>query len=243
MWEYRRQIPEDLVDYIPATTTNRALAIHGNSILYTSNDDYMVALDAQDGSLQWQTRILDYRVNPAQQSSGPIVIQGKAVSGRGCMPVGGPETCVITAHDVQDGSESWRLNTIQRPGEGDVDTWGGMPWEDRWHVVDHWDLDHPFERLLVDTRLAPDPAQVSWINPAIETGREYRVMTGIPGKTGVVYTLDRESGEFLWARPTVHQTVVADIDGTSLSLVTTGGGLVFGGDINGMFRALDQHRG
>ena len=25
------------------------------------------------------------------------------------------------------------------------------------HVVDHWDLDHPFERLLVDTAVAPDP--------------------------------------------------------------------------------------
>jgi alcohol dehydrogenase (cytochrome c) len=41
------------------------------------------------------------------------------------------------------------------------------------------------------------------------------VLTGIPGKTGVVYTLDRETGEFLWARPTVHQTVVAGIDGAT----------------------------
>ena len=31
-----------------------------------------------------------------------------------------------------------------------------------------------------------------------------RSITGIPGKTGIVYTLDRETGEFLWARPTVH---------------------------------------
>jgi alcohol dehydrogenase (cytochrome c) len=41
------------------------------------------------------------------------------------------------------------------------------------------------------------------------------VITGIPGKTGIVYTLDRETGEFLWARPTVTQTVVADIDGAT----------------------------
>src|SRR5690606_26495589 len=57
--------------------------------------------------------------------------------------------------------------------------------------------------------------EVPWINPAIEPGREYKVLTGIPGKTGVVYTLDRESGAFLWARPTVRQTVLASIDGTS----------------------------
>ena len=40
-------------------------------------------------------------------------------------------------------------------------------------------------------------------------------MTGIPGKTGIVYTLDRETGEFLWARPTVMQNVVKNIDGAT----------------------------
>ena len=83
------------------------------------------------------------------------------------------------------------------------------------HLVDHWDLDHPFERLLVDTVVAPDPAEVDWINPNIAPGESRRVVTGIPGKTGVVYTLDRETGEFLWARPTVAQTVVDDIDGAT----------------------------
>ena len=41
------------------------------------------------------------------------------------------------------------------------------------------------------------------------------MITGIPGKTGIVYTLDRQTGEFLWARPTVRQNVVAKIDGAT----------------------------
>ena len=41
------------------------------------------------------------------------------------------------------------------------------------------------------------------------------MVTGVPGKTGVVYTLDRETGEFLWATPTVSQNVINDIDGAS----------------------------
>ena len=40
-------------------------------------------------------------------------------------------------------------------------------------------------------------------------------MTGIPGTTGVVYALDRETGEFLWATPTVAQNVVSHIDGVT----------------------------
>ncbi len=275
LWEYRRKMPEDIGDYIPATETKRAIAIYNDKIVYTTNDDYIVGLDINTGNVAYETQIFDYHVNPAQQSNGPIVINGKAISGRGCMPAGGPDTCVITAHDANTGKELWRLNTIQRPGEGGEDTWGGIPWEKRWHVgawmmpsydpelnliymgtsvtapspkfllagneltylyhnstlaispddghivwhyqhlVDHWDLDHPFERLLVDTVVAPDPAQVAWINPDIEAGKVYKVITGVPGKTGLIYTLDRETGEFLWARPTVFQNVVETIDGST----------------------------
>jgi alcohol dehydrogenase (cytochrome c) len=81
------------------------------------------------------------------------------------------------------------------------------------HIVDHWDLDHPFERLLVDTAVAPDPKAVAWINPRLRSGERRKVVTGIPGKTGVVYTLDARTGEFLWARPTVEQNVLLGIDG------------------------------
>ncbi len=40
-------------------------------------------------------------------------------------------------------------------------------------------------------------------------------MTGIPGKTGVVDTLHRETGEFLWPNPTIAQNVITHIDGTT----------------------------
>ena len=83
------------------------------------------------------------------------------------------------------------------------------------HLIDHWDLDHPFERLLVDTAVAPKASEVAWINPRIRPGERRKVVTGIPGKTGIVYTLDRETGEFLWARPTIFQNVVSTIDGAT----------------------------
>src|SRR5690606_20023795 len=81
------------------------------------------------------------------------------------------------------------------------------------HLIDHWDMDHPFERILVDTAVTPAADEVAWISPAIRPGEVRKVITGIPGKTGIVYTLDRRTGEFLWARPTVHQTIVESIDG------------------------------
>ena len=276
-WEYRRDRPDDLDEYMLASLTdiNRNLAIHGTRIIDTSGDDYVFALDAATGDLVWETEILDYRVNPANQSSGPIIADGKVVSGRGCTPRGGPNACVIVAHDAETGEELWRRRTIPAPGEPGDETWGGVPFEERRHVGawmvpsydpdlnlvyigtsvtspapkfmiggvgnkhlyhnstlaldadtgeiawyyqhlnDSWDLDHPFERLLVDTAVRPDPSTVAWINPRLQPGEERRVMTGIPGKTGIVYTLDRATGEFLWATPTVAQNVVSSIDGAT----------------------------
>ena len=277
LWEYRRDRPDDLAEYLIASLidTNRNLAIHGGLIIDTTTDDHVIALDATTGRLVWETEILDYKKNPANQTSGPIVANGKVISGRSCTPRGGPNACVITAHDATTGAELWRRRLIPGPGEPGGESWGGVPFEYRKHVGawmvpsydpalnlvyvgtsvtspapkfliggidnkhlyhnstlaldadtgeivwyyqhlnDHWDLDHPFERLLVDTVVAPDPARVSWINPRLRPGEARQVMTGIPGKTGVVYTLDRATGEFLWATPTVAQNVISHIDGAT----------------------------
>ena len=277
IWEHRRDRPDDLGDYMIGTLidTNRNIAIHGELIIDTSMDDHIFALNAETGAEVWDTEILDYRVNPANQTSGPIVAGGRVFSGRSCDPRGGPNACVITAHDAATGEELWRRRLIPAPGEPGDETWGDVPFEQRTHVGswmapsydpelnlvyvgtsvtspapkymlggtdkkhlyhnstlalhgdtgeivwyyqhmnDHWDLDHPFERLLVDTAVRPDPSAVSWINPRIQPGEERRVVTGIPGKTGIVYTLDRETGEFLWATPTIVQNVVAGIDGAT----------------------------
>ena len=53
------------------------------------------------------------------------------------------------------------------------------------------------------------------------------MITGIPGKTGVMYTLDRETGEPLWASPTITQNVITHIDGAT-GAVTENAEVTFG---------------
>ena len=287
VWEYQRPIPDDINEYMGGlTSVNRNIAIYGNTIIDTANDDYIFALNTETGTLAWETQIFDYTKNPARHSAGPIVANGKVISGRSCRPMRGPDACAIIAHDARTGEELWRRHLIPKPGEPGDETWGDVPYEERAHVGswmvpsydadlnlvyvgtsvtspapkfmlggadkthlyhnstlaldgetgeivwyyqhlnDSWDLDHPFERLLVDTAVVPNTTAVSWINPNLRTGEVRKVVTGIPGKTGVVYTLDRQTGEFLWATPTVTQNVINNIDGAT-GEVSVNGELVF----------------
>jgi len=265
LWDYQREGSRG--------GTNRTVAIWGDLIINGGVDNTIYALDFETGTLVWETPVLDDPMAPARASGGPIIADGRVITGRQCQPQATHEACIVTAHDAATGEELWRTRMIPRPGEPGDETWGDVPLEERWHVgtwmipsydpelrlvyigtsvtipapkfllggidlehlyhnstlaldvetgeivwyfqhvIDHWDLDHPFERILVDTAVAPDPASVDWINPDLEPGEERKVITGIPGKTGLVYTLDRETGEFLWARPTVMQNVIETIDG------------------------------
>ena len=89
---------------------------------------------------------------------------------------------------------------------------GELVWYFQHLPRDNWDLDHVFERLIVETEVSPDPAEVPWINPDLVPGETRKVITGIPGKTGLVWTLDAATGEFLWARPTVYQNIMTGLD-------------------------------
>ncbi len=93
----------------------------------------------------------------------------------------------------------------------DPDT-GEMIWYFQHLPRDNWDLDHVFERMIVETEVSPNPTEVPWINPAVRAGETRKVVTGIPGKTGLIWTLDAETGEFLWARPTIYQNIMTGLE-------------------------------
>ncbi len=303
LWAHRRNLPDDVYDHVGGNSrNNRNIAIYDRFIINTSDDSYAFALDATTGEIAWETQIFDYQTQPVGHSSGPIIADGKAISGRSCRPRGGPESCVILAHDALTGAELWRRRTIPAPGEPGDETWGNVPYENRVHVGtwipgsydpelrlfyqgtsvtspapkfllggventhlyhnstlaldidtgeirwwyqhlnDHWDLDHPFERILVDTAVAPDPESVQWINPRLRPGETRKVITGIPGKTGLVYTLDRETGEFLWATPTVAQNVISHIDGAT-GAVTENSEVIFSAEGQEVLACPNMHGG
>lgn len=128
LWRYRHE--GDAV-----TSHKFGIALHENKVLVPTSDLHMVALDAQSGKVIWDHAIESdetlftgnfggYALRGAPTVAGGQVIQGVAAS---FVPGGG----FIIAIDLETGSETWRFNTLARPGEPGGNTWNDIPLEQR----------------------------------------------------------------------------------------------------------------
>ena len=181
----------------------------------------ITAHDPATGAELWRTRLIPAPGEPGDETWGDVPYEERVHVGAWMVPSYDPALDMIymgtsvtapAPKFMLGGARNKHLyhnSTLALSGDT-----GEIVWYYQ-HLIDHWDLDHPYERYLVDTAVAPDPAWVSWINPRLRPGEERKVVTGIPGKTGIVYTLDRETGEFLWANPTISQNVINSIDGAT----------------------------
>ncbi len=91
---------------------------------------------------------------------------------------------------------------------------GKLKWYYQHLPGDDWDLDYTNERTLIRTRINPNPAFAKWVNPKAAGGRQ-RDVSVMLGEGGGVFSLDRETGEFLWATPWPYDTpnfLISSID-------------------------------
>ena len=103
----------------------RNLAISDEALLVATTDARLVALDARDGHMVWETTLED-RAKGFANSGGPIVAKGRAIQGLGGCDRFGPDRCFISAHDVKTGRLLWKFNTVAHAGEPGGDTWGEL---------------------------------------------------------------------------------------------------------------------
>jgi alcohol dehydrogenase (cytochrome c) len=77
---------------------------------------------------------------------------------------------------------------------------GKLAWYYQHLPGDDWDSDHIHERMLLHTKVSPDPRFIKWINPAIPRGEEHNIVLDV-AEAGDIFALDQATGEFLWAAP------------------------------------------
>ena len=99
----------------------RSIAIAEDKIFLPTSDAHMVALDARNGKILWDTPASE---KPRDNTSGTIVIGDKVIMGlTGCARFDG-EGCYISAYDIHTGKQAWRFYTVPREGQPGSDTLG-----------------------------------------------------------------------------------------------------------------------
>jgi alcohol dehydrogenase (cytochrome c) len=81
----------------------------------------------------------------------------------------------------------------------DIET-GRLRWYFQHLPGDDWDQDYTNERILLRTRINPNPQAVKWIGADVPRN-ELRDVSVSVGEGGGLFVLDRSSGKFLWAMP------------------------------------------
>ncbi len=128
LWEYKRKVKANEA----STARTKNLAIYDDVVLYAAPDGYMVGLDARTGEQRWQTS-----TGPGNNTSGPLVVDGKVISGRACSKT--RDTCFIAAQDAVTGKDAWKFYTVPAPGEPGSESWGTTPFLPT-NLVSTWGL-------------------------------------------------------------------------------------------------------
>jgi alcohol dehydrogenase (cytochrome c) len=192
LWTYKKDIESQDPPQPPNYTWDdfswmRNIAIYADRIYMATHDAHIMALDARNGKVLWDTKVADYKVG-YRYTSGPIVVKGKIVTGMtGCERFKN-DTCFITAHDAATGQELWRTSTVARPGEPGGDTWGDLPLMFR-SGSDAWipgSYDPKTNLIYYSTAQAKPWARVS------------RRTDGDALYTNSVLALDPDTGKIVW---------------------------------------------
>ena len=186
---------------------------------YINTGCWITAHDADTGEELWRTNTVPKIGEPGGETWGDLPNEERR-GGSAWMPasydaelnlifigVAVPIPWGSIQRDTRGGDVLYTNSTLAL----NADT-GEIAWYFQHIPGGNWDQDHPFERLIVETEVTPDADAVSWINPDIASSERRKVITGIPGKPGIVWTLDAATGEFLWATETNFQNVIIGVD-------------------------------
>ncbi len=230
LWEYRRVFPDGRSNEGRQGVGSqlRTLAIWEDLLFVSTRDAHLVALDATNGTVRWETRLGDSSLG-FTNASGPVVANDVVVNGiNGCQQFK-EEPCFITGHDARTGRELWRTYTIARPGEPGGDTWGNLPLEFR-GGGDVWNggsWDPTLDLVFFGTAQAKP-----WV--AASRGTAEADSTLYANST---LALDPQTGDIVWYRQhapgesldldTGFEQVVLDLDGRPLLMTGGKDGLIW----------------
>jgi alcohol dehydrogenase (cytochrome c) len=205
------------------------VVIAGSTCQYSGNGCYVTGHDAKTGRELWKNELIPRPGQPGDETWAGSPFESRWMTGVWGEITYDPELDLVYygSSGVGPASEAQRnmpgatmagTNTrfAVRPKTGEI------AWKHQTLPRDNWDQECTFEMMIINTPVNPSPAAgMLSINPNARRGPR-KTLTGIPCKTGIAWSFDAADGEFLWAKPTVEQNIVASIDPKGLVTVNEG---------------------
>jgi len=205
------------------------VVIAGSTCQYSANGCYVTGHDAKTGRELWKNELIPRPGQPGDETWAGSPFESRWMTGVWGEITYDPELDLVYygSSGVGPASEAQR----NMPGATMAGTntrfavWpktGEIAWKHQTLPRDNWDQECTFEMMIINTPVNPSPAAgMLSINPNARRGPR-KTLTGIPCKTGIAWSFDAANGEFLWAKPTVEQNIVASIDPKGLVTVNEG---------------------
>ncbi len=228
------------LDYTPAPETrvccgrvNRGLAILGDTLYMGTLDAHLLAIDARNGKILWNTTV-GTAADRYAITHAPLIVKDKVIVGTAGGD--GPIRGYIAAYDAKTGKQAWRFHTIPGPGEPGHETWSGDSWKTGGAAV--WNTG----------AYDPETNLTYWGigNPAPDTNGDVRLGDNL--YSDCVVALDADTGKLKWYYQfTPHDTM--DYDSTQVPVLAD---IQFQGkprkvmlwaNRNGLFYVLDRTTG
>ena len=194
------------------------VVVAGSTCQRAGRGCYVTGHDAETGQELWRNEMIPRPGEPGDETWAGSPFEARWMTGVWGHIIYDPELDLVHygSSGVGPASEAQRnmpgatmagTNTrfAVRPRTGEI------VWRHQVLPRDNWDQECTFEMMVIDTPVNPDPAAgLLSSNPEAQRGPR-RTLTGIPCKTGIAWSFDAATGEFLWAKPTVEQNLVAQI--------------------------------
>lgn len=135
IWRYDPKVPKSIARKACCDVVNRGVAVHDGRVFVGTLDGRLIALDARDGSLQWEVVTVDQSKN-FTITGAPRIVKDKVIIGNGGAEFG--VRGYVSAYDTKTGKQVWRTYTVPgNPADGfetkDMEraakTWNGEWWK------------------------------------------------------------------------------------------------------------------
>ena len=134
LWKYDPKVPKEWGHNACCDVVNRGVAVWKGKVIFGTIDGRLIALNAKDGSLVWETLTID-KNRPYTITGAPRVIKDKVIIGNGGAELG--VRGYVSAYSANSGKMLWRFYTVPgNPEEGfenpilekASETWKGGKW-------------------------------------------------------------------------------------------------------------------